>query len=58
MSGSNISKQGVSDVGLHKAGKLIDKSDCYKKPIKSGANINKQVPGMNNSIVPLNNSLE
>ena len=54
MSGSNINKQGVSDVGLHKAGKLIDKSDSHAKSIKSGANINKQVPGMNNSITKLN----
>jgi len=53
MSGSNISKKGVSDVGLHKAGKVIDKSDSVKKAVTSGANINKQVPGMNNSIIPL-----
>jgi len=53
--GSNISKEGVSDVGLHKAGKLVDKTDSVVKQVKQGAgsNVNKQVPGMNNSIVPL-----
>jgi len=52
MHGSNISKDGVSDVGLHKAGKLIDNSGCSKKSVVSGANINKQSPGMNSQIVP------
>lgn len=47
----SISKDGVSDVGLHKAGKLIDKSDSHPRSIKSGANIKKQEPGMNNQIV-------
>ena len=51
----NISKEGVSDVGLHKAGKLVDKTDSVVKQVRQGAgsNVNKQVPGMNNSIVPL-----
>lgn len=54
--GSNISKTGVSDVGLHKKGTLMDKSDSHMKPVREGAgsNINKQVPGMNNSITKLN----
>lgn len=54
--GSNISKDGVSDVGLHSKGSIIDKSDSHARPIKqgSGSNINKQVPGMNNSITKLN----
>lgn len=33
--------------------KVIDKTDSVKKVVTSGANINKQVPGMNNSIIPL-----
>ena len=54
--GSNISKVGVSDVGLHSKGKLVDKSDSHPRKVVQGAgsNINKQVPGMNNSITKLN----
>jgi len=53
MAGSNRQHAGFSDTGLHKAGKLIDKSGSHKKSVtSSGSNINKVIPGMNGQIVP------
>ena len=55
MKSSNISNVGITnaDVPKCKYPGLADKSDAHSVSVKGGANIKKQVPGMNKSIVPL-----
>jgi len=50
---TNISKVGITNKGSISAPKMRDESDAHPVKVVGGANIKKQVPGMNNSIVPL-----
>jgi hypothetical protein len=50
---SQISRVGAVPGGNHGAPSMQDKTDSVPRQVKSGANIKKVTPGLNNSIVPL-----
>lgn len=53
MSSANINKKGITNKGSISHPKVKDKSDSFPVKVRSGANIHKVTPGLNNQIVPL-----
>lgn len=51
---TNINRKGITNVGFVSAPKMMDHSGShFVKVTDTGSTIRKQIPGMNNSIVPL-----